>query len=484
MEQTPLQQTQDTGWCDFFSTFHNPYNGFVESKEQLEELKWHYEVETKSYFVSVKTSSTFGNTDIGSKQHKIQWREKNNLHMPDNPYIVLQTERFECHHGPDRNKAKKVKAQNTQVHFIGPDNGPEILRHQTGFTVDEGILILEKDPLKTSETLEKEMQELIKFLKESGTLVSKARKIQWMDGFMTDLTVTEIDKQKVENKVAKIWDEDVANKYFIAKVMDAYLTYIAQTEMDKGNIKIRHQLVSSTNNIINGKYVPGRHEKNKLIPYDFVIGAYHQRGGHWDLLIVEPSKGKVVFLNPLGESPNQKRTVLLNWRKYIGQMLLLHPENGYKNWTLEVPDHSKQLDGSSCGIFCLLFAEKYLAGQSLLGITQEEVKNKRVTIAHTLMMFEGHMVGCCPCCRFRTNADEEQLIQCKICKNLFHRKTHCVGEAFAAGTSNEDFVCEIDRTVEKNELFYVDSSGGGENAQREPQTFDYNRNEEQETFQF
>ncbi|XP_071126728.1 sentrin-specific protease 1-like [Mytilus edulis] len=294
-----------------------------------------------------------------------------------------------------------------------------------------------------------------------------------MDGFMTDLTVTEIDKQKVENKVAKIWDEDVANKYFIAKVfgiditygdinslkdsnwltdkvMDAYLTYIAQTEMDKGNIKVRHQLVSSTNNIINGKYVPGRHEKNKLIPYDFVIGAYHQRGGHWDLLIVEPSKGKVVFLNPLGASPNQKRTVLLNWRKYIGQMLLLHPENGYKNWTLEVPDHSKQLDGSSCGIFCLLFAEKYLAGQSLLGITQEEVNNKRVTIAHTLMMFEGHMVGCCPCCGFRTNADEEQLIQCKICKNLFHRKTHCVGEAFAAGTSNEDFVCEIDRTVEKN----------------------------------
>lgn len=38
--------------------------------------------------------------------------------------------------------------------------------------VDEGILILEKDPLKTSETLEKEMQELIKFLKESGSWYS------------------------------------------------------------------------------------------------------------------------------------------------------------------------------------------------------------------------------------------------------------------------------------------------------------------------
>ncbi|XP_052099658.1 sentrin-specific protease 2-like [Mytilus californianus] len=309
-------------------------------------------------------------------------------------------------------------------------------------------------------------------IETEGTLVSKASKIKWMDGFMTDLTVTEIDKQKVENKVAKIWDEDMANKYFIAKVfgiditygdinslkdsnwltdkvMDAYLTYIAQTEMDKGNIKVRHQLVSSTNNIINGRYVPGRHEKNKLIPYDFVIGAYHERGGHWDLLIVEPSKGKVVFLNPLGETAYQKRTVLLHWRKYIGQMLLLHPENGYKNWTLEVPDHSKQLDGSSCGIYCLLFAEKYLAGESLLGITQEEVNNKRADIAHTLMMFEGHMAGCCPCCGFQTNVNEEQLIQCTICKNWFHKKTHCVGEAFAAKTSNEEFVCEIDRTTEK-----------------------------------
>lgn len=39
--------------------------------------------------------------------------------------------------------------------------------------------------------------------------------------------------------------------------------------------------------------------------------------------------------------------------------------------------------------YILQFAEKYLAGQSLLGITQEEVNNKRVMIAHTLMMFEG-----------------------------------------------------------------------------------------------
>ncbi|CAC5394736.1 unnamed protein product [Mytilus coruscus] len=129
------------------------------------------------------------------------------------------------------------------------------------------------------------------------------------------LMVMDLGKNRLfKNEVAKVWDEDVDNKYFIAKVfgiditygdvtlsktqtgsqtkvMDASLTYIARSEMNKGNIKVRHQLVSSTNNIINGRSVPGRHEK-----------------------IVNPLKGKVVFLNLFGETANQKRTVLLNWR--------------------------------------------------------------------------------------------------------------------------------------------------------------------------
>ncbi|XP_052098734.1 uncharacterized protein LOC127733410 [Mytilus californianus] len=39
--------------------------------------------------------------------------------LPDNPYIVLSVERYECHHGPDRNKAKKNKPEAVPDHVYG-----------------------------------------------------------------------------------------------------------------------------------------------------------------------------------------------------------------------------------------------------------------------------------------------------------------------------------------------------------------------------
>ena len=53
----------------------------------------------------------------------------------------------------------------------------------------------------------------------------------------------------------------MAEVYILFKVIDAYLSYLAQSEMDKGIRKVRHEVVSTVNNIINGKYVLGRHEK-------------------------------------------------------------------------------------------------------------------------------------------------------------------------------------------------------------------------------
>jgi hypothetical protein len=53
----------------------------------------------------------------------------------------------------------------------------------------------------------------------------------------------------------------MAEVCILFKVIDAYLSYLAQSEMDKGIRKVRHEVVSTVNNIINGKYVLGRHEK-------------------------------------------------------------------------------------------------------------------------------------------------------------------------------------------------------------------------------
>lgn len=67
--------------------------------------------------------------------------------------------------------------------------------------------------------------------------------------------------------------------------------------------------------------------------------------------------------------------------------LLIKTAHHLVNW--QIAKNLMSLSLLNVSNYILQFAEKYLAGQSLLGITQEEVNNKRVMIAHTLMMFEG-----------------------------------------------------------------------------------------------
>ncbi|CAC5422337.1 unnamed protein product [Mytilus coruscus] len=155
----------------------------------------------------------------------------------------------------------------------------------------------------------------------TGASFPKTCRVTWADGFATDFTHVDIDNQKAKNKVDHIWNADLASNYFLAKVyktditygdisslkvhewltdkiVDAYLGYIAQMEMDKGRVKVRHEVVSTVTNILNGRYVTGRNEKNKIKPYDFIIGAYHQKSGHWDLLPRDTCSRKCLFKSP------------------------------------------------------------------------------------------------------------------------------------------------------------------------------------------
>ncbi|CAC5403772.1 unnamed protein product [Mytilus coruscus] len=224
-----------------------------------------------------------------------------------------------------------------------------------------------------------------------------------MDKTMKDMIVDIKNSQKTKNKVDHIWNEDLDRNYFLAKVYNTDITY-----GDISSLKVQEWLTDK---------------------------------------IIEPPKARVVFFNPMGETMLQRRTrrtVLLNWKKYIGQLLMLHLEDDMiKNCSLHIPEHSKQQDGSSCGIFCLMFAEKYINGSTLMGISQAQVDAKRRAVASTLMMFEGYMVGCCPCCGFKTNEGKEPLVQCKTCKKVFHRKSHCIGDRIATDITINDFICQL-----------------------------------------
>ncbi|CAG2208763.1 unnamed protein product [Mytilus edulis] len=62
-------------------------------------------------------------------------------------------------------------------------------------------------------------------------------------------------------------------------------------------------------------------KQNLLMSTEVIIGAYHQSGGHWDLLILEPLNRRIIFLNPMGESDFQMRTVPLKWNFFVDLLL-------------------------------------------------------------------------------------------------------------------------------------------------------------------
>lgn len=121
----------------------------------------------------------------------------------------------------------------------------------------------------------------------------------------------------------------------------------------------------------------------------------------------------------------------------MGRNLLLSIQ-----WELKVNEHSKQKDGSSCGVFCLMFAERHISGESLLNITNEDVLRKRTEVGTTLLLFEEHIADCCPCCGFKVDDLKGDLFPCGICKRKFHKKNYCVGDKISNMSSVQHFTCK------------------------------------------
>ncbi|XP_071820563.1 uncharacterized protein [Apostichopus japonicus] len=96
-------------WREFYSERKDDHLGFVLNRAKFEDLKCAFEVGTKTHFVAVKTSVNFGHTEVNPQHHRLQWGDEM---FTGHPYIVLKAVRYECHHGPDRNAAKKEKAKN------------------------------------------------------------------------------------------------------------------------------------------------------------------------------------------------------------------------------------------------------------------------------------------------------------------------------------------------------------------------------------
>ncbi|XP_063440606.1 uncharacterized protein LOC134721481 isoform X2 [Mytilus trossulus] len=269
--------------------------------------------------------------------------------------------------------------------------------------------------------------------------------------YANELTGVEIDEIQVLERVKGIWDQEEETGYIVAKVfninitdgdirslrdkhwltdqvMDAYLGCLANWENDQHRKVFRIPTAAMTK-ILSGECSINTTLQNvHLMDYDILLGAYYQDGAHWDLMIIEPMTGSLYFYNPLGESAGQKNNILLNWRMFIERRIMIGLEID-KNmaWNTIPKQHSKQHDGSSCGVYVLTFAERHLRNEQLTDIGQYEIKLGRKRIANKLLWFEVYLCDCCPVCGFMIQ-DDQEMEKCRLCKRSFHKTPFCMGD--------------------------------------------------------
>ncbi|KAL5015441.1 hypothetical protein ScPMuIL_009711 [Solemya velum] len=128
-------------------------------------------------------------------------------------------------------------------------------------------------------------------------------------------------------------------------------------------------------------------QNEKLEDYEAILGAVNEGGNHWTLVIIHPKERTILYLNPLGETHISEQKMLQNWYYFLRERemagLNLIPVG---TWSLRSPQHAKQADGISCGIYVIQLAENYLKKQSLLfKWTREDIITRRREIARYLL---------------------------------------------------------------------------------------------------
>ncbi|XP_056008435.1 uncharacterized protein LOC125666366 [Ostrea edulis] len=195
-----------------------------------------------------------------------------------------------------------------------------------------------------------------------------------------------------------ITDEDckslACRNWLTDQVMDAYIAFIVQAEIEKGK-QITMYPSQTMTAIMSGTFsVEICRKKLKVFECEAIVGAIikHQ---HWTLVIVEPKKGLIYFYNPLNERRIQIRDIQRNWCLYMSARMIALNELDNMQWKVETREHSKQTDSFNCGVYCLMFAERHFSGQPISNITNADLDLMRIRIATDLMMFEVYLTEHC-----------------------------------------------------------------------------------------
>ncbi|XP_069103556.1 coiled-coil domain-containing protein 8 homolog isoform X2 [Argopecten irradians] len=90
-----------------------------------------------------------------------------------------------------------------------------------------------------------------------------------------------------------------------------------------------------------------------------LCGMINVRGQHWIFCFMDMKSRDIVIIDPLGENWSTLQRLLQSWIRFME----LQSRNS--SWRVRTVLHSKQMDSTSCGIFCLKFAENFLQGRTL-----------------------------------------------------------------------------------------------------------------------
>ncbi|XP_062591433.1 uncharacterized protein LOC134252909 [Saccostrea cucullata] len=238
-------------------------------------------------------------------------------------------------------------------------------------------------------------------LQEVKKLWSLERGTGYVVGKVDDFNVTDTD---IRSLYGTRWVTD--------QVMDAYLAYIVHREIEKGNLVALYPS-QTMRSIVEGKFsVQKCRQKLKLWEYSTIIGAVCQNY-HWTLVIIDSGNRILTFLNPKQEGRSQLDEIKKNWCSYIKERRQMYKELEAEddNWSVQTLKHSRQRDAFNCGVYCLMFADRYFLKEPLTNITDDSLSRAREERATSLMMYHDVLQDTrCPTCGFTTNEEV------KVCK--------------------------------------------------------------------
>ncbi|ELU11362.1 hypothetical protein CAPTEDRAFT_216730 [Capitella teleta] len=111
--------------------------------------------------------------------------------------------------------------------------------------------------------------------------------------------------------------------------------------------------------LIEGKRLNARVLKN-IQDVDLILGPILE-SGHWTLLVMYPKERRSVYIDPFGCS----NTALERFKQISRRMMRPHFTSGVDRWGIQTLQHTRQRDGSSCGVLVCKFAQNIIESKPL-----------------------------------------------------------------------------------------------------------------------